>query len=134
MGFKVGDRVKFKKGCCPQEYCKYDVHTISFVGDSHYGIDGAEGPEWYKYRFEKVYPNPPHKHAEVIKAWADGAVVQVKRQGSVYWEDYLCDYPCWFKDLEYRIKPNNPNAGKIRELEAKVVELQKEIEELKDED
>jgi hypothetical protein len=48
----------------------------------------------------------PHKHAELIKAWADGAVIQIrlfKSNGEVTeWED--CD-PCWGDDAEYRIKP-----------------------------
>jgi hypothetical protein len=47
-----------------------------------------------------------HKHAELIKAWADGAEIQIrlfKSNGEVTeWED--CD-PCWGDDAEYRIKP-----------------------------
>jgi hypothetical protein len=47
-----------------------------------------------------------HKHAELIKAWADGAQIQIrlfKSNGEVTeWED--CD-PCWGDDAEYRIKP-----------------------------
>jgi hypothetical protein len=44
----------------------------------------------------------PHKHAELIKAWADGAEIQLKLN-AVQWGD--CVDPYWNPDLEYRIKP-----------------------------
>ena len=43
-----------------------------------------------------------HKHAELIKAWADGAEIQVKACNLV-WEDR--ENPYWATDREYRIKP-----------------------------
>lgn len=46
--------------------------------------------------------NKPHKHCEVIKAWADGAEIQVKVSGT--WST-IVSYPIWYEDLEYRIKP-----------------------------
>ena len=44
----------------------------------------------------------PHKHAKLIKAWADGAKIQFI---NVYgrWED--TDPPVWNQTREYRIKP-----------------------------
>ena len=48
----------------------------------------------------------PHKHAELIKAWADGADIQVrvtKPHITDRWMD--CDHPAFVPDLEYRIKP-----------------------------
>lgn len=43
----------------------------------------------------------PHKHAELIKAWADGAVIQcMDVRGK--WRDVS---PAWDEDLDYRIKP-----------------------------
>lgn len=43
-----------------------------------------------------------HKHAELIKAWADGAVIQTKDCNDVW---YDC-HPKWeWNDSEYRIKP-----------------------------
>lgn len=41
-----------------------------------------------------------HKHAEIIKAWADGAQIQVSHSG--IWYDI--DEPMWNDDC-YRIKP-----------------------------
>jgi len=43
----------------------------------------------------------PHKHAELIKAWADGAEIQFKRHGG--WSD--CRPVDWNEHMEFRIKP-----------------------------
>jgi hypothetical protein len=45
----------------------------------------------------------PHKHAEFIKAWADGVAIQV-RTGPLSW-DYIGDSPSWSESCEYRISP-----------------------------
>jgi hypothetical protein len=46
----------------------------------------------------------PHKHADLIKAWADGATIQCKIRGCPdYWKDLV--NPQW-DSKEYRIKPN----------------------------
>ena len=44
----------------------------------------------------------PHKHAELIKAWADGAEIEVKGSTEDSW--FFVD-PDWDTDIEYRIKP-----------------------------
>ena len=56
-----------------------------------------------------------HVHAEVIKAWADGAEVQVFRHeyDGYYWEDTAT--PSFNTDFEYRVKP----ADKTDEKEPK---------------
>ena len=44
----------------------------------------------------------PHKHAEMIKAWADGSEIQL--QNSIgQWMDEK--YPTWNLSAVYRIKP-----------------------------
>lgn len=43
----------------------------------------------------------PHKHAELIKLWADGAEIECKDCG--IW--YNATHPRWQEDMEYRIKP-----------------------------
>ena len=51
----------------------------------------------------------PHKHAEIIKAWVDGAKVQWRNNATEAWKDLSCadDYPSigWYESYEYRIKP-----------------------------
>lgn len=44
----------------------------------------------------------PHKHAEIIKAWADGQDIQVKLNSG--WAD-ISMYPSWHSSFEYRVKP-----------------------------
>lgn len=49
----------------------------------------------------------PRPHADLIKAWADGAEIQVKARGDggFIWTDL--GTPGWHEDNEYRIKPEN---------------------------
>jgi hypothetical protein len=44
----------------------------------------------------------PHKHAELIKAWADGAEIQWKDSDGIWHDD---DEPWWNEEGEFRIKP-----------------------------
>ncbi|WP_396190193.1 hypothetical protein [Flavobacterium sp.] len=44
----------------------------------------------------------PHKHAELIKAWADGAEIEVYQPAFGRWEEAE---PAWHTSFEYRIKP-----------------------------
>lgn len=45
----------------------------------------------------------PHKHAELIKAWADGAQIEYRVTSDNDWG--YTDCPMWALDYEYRIKP-----------------------------
>jgi hypothetical protein len=54
----------------------------------------------------------PHKHAELIKAWADGAQIQVRdltnyvNPDDCKWKDFReFDEEIWDSNWEYRIKP-----------------------------
>jgi hypothetical protein len=53
----------------------------------------------------------PHKHAELIKAWADGAEIQVWSQNT--WTDVKIPY-CF--DYDYRIKPSPVTSYTAEEL------------------
>lgn len=55
--------------------------------------------------------NKPHVHAELIKAWADGAEIQFKNICG-NWEDISS--PAWAPAHIYRIKPQ-PKPDVIRE-------------------
>lgn len=52
----------------------------------------------------------PHMHAAVIKAWADGAEIQVLQAGGV-WVDFKNYTPTWNPDKEYRVKPQPVKSG-----------------------
>lgn len=47
----------------------------------------------------------PHKHAELIKAWADGAKIQYYDTIDNVWRDIDMDEHLWYETAEYRIKP-----------------------------
>lgn len=51
----------------------------------------------------------PHPHAAVIKAWADGAPIQCRRDSGDLWVDYIeaAGAPPWRPDWQYRVKPTN---------------------------
>ena len=55
-----------------------------------------------------------HKHAELIKKWADGAKIQIKSENDD-WEDVD---PAWIEHCEYRIKPeyNQSKGTRMNEL------------------
>lgn len=55
--------------------------------------------------------NKPHKHAELIKAWADGAVIQYKTDEGDWKDTHHCN-PVWNIVTEYRIKPEEPDIEK----------------------
>lgn len=48
------------------------------------------------------YPNPPHKHAELIKAWAEGAEIEFKNFVDCWVQ---VNEPSWLESYQYRIKP-----------------------------
>lgn len=50
----------------------------------------------------------PHKHAELIKAWADGAEIEARESDTHKWGK--CSQPAWVDFYQYRIKPEpRPN-------------------------
>jgi hypothetical protein len=51
-----------------------------------------------------------HKHAELIKAWADGAEIQVFHPNLDTWDDCTYD-PTWNVGLAYRIKPDEKKSS-----------------------
>jgi hypothetical protein len=75
-----------------------------------------------------------HKHHNCIVAWAKGEEIQYKTTLSNTWKDYTgVTGPCWDRHWEYRIKPANPNADKIAELELQIQKLAGELKALRDE-
>lgn len=47
----------------------------------------------------------PHKHAALIKQWADGATIQVFTKADNKWHDVLIKNPYWEEHAIYRVKP-----------------------------
>ena len=49
-------------------------------------------------------------HSKLIKAWANGAVIQFKDPMSGKWVDSWNNYPSFDENQEYRVKPDSVEA------------------------
>ena len=47
----------------------------------------------------------PHKHADIIKAWADGEEIEWRYASKENWEDLTVKHPVFDAIFEFRIKP-----------------------------
>jgi hypothetical protein len=76
------------------------------------------------------FPNPPHKHAELIKAWADGAEIEIQQYDGSWGTS---THPQWTEERKYRIKPQKSEKElKIEELEKQARDLADQIAKLKE--
>lgn len=48
----------------------------------------------------------PHKHAAVIKAWADGAEIEYRNPDAIHSAWFTTKHPVWVDGFEYRVKPD----------------------------
>lgn len=54
----------------------------------------------------------PHEHAALIKAWADGAIVECrKKDREKNWN--ISSRPMWSEDYEYRLQPVKKTIGEL---------------------
>ena len=60
--------------------------------------------------------NKPHKHAELIKQWADGAEIECYCRFTSRW--FYKPNPNWSESLEYRVKPKVKWTPKYRLITA----------------
>ena len=110
--FKVGDKVvRFRD---PWDSGNLGIEGIvtRVIMDDSYGEqiyvsydNVGTGSSYEAENFELVQTKAqPHKHAEIIKAWADGAEIEVRypNEGNL-WRD--CPNPLWSRVHEYRVKP-----------------------------
>jgi len=74
--------------------------------------------------------NKPHKHAEMIKAWADGAEIQFREPLIRDWKDIKCHLtPYWNDECEYRIKPK-PQYPKTNISDQQIMAIWNSVSEL----
>lgn len=101
------------------------------VCTSHYpGYNGISESGITLVRKGTTYPNPPHKHAELIKAWADGAEIQYKSNALGKWINSKS--PMWGETAKYRIKPQpTPQELEIGKIEEEMRKLADRVKELK---
>lgn len=65
-----------------------------------------------KIEGEETVEQKPHKHAELIKKWADGAIIQYKDWARGEWVTCTENKPTWNEQSEYRVKPMKFNKWK----------------------
>ena len=137
--FKTGDRVKVVDllgagDALGAGVCLGDILVVERLDyEGCYFRGGITSFFLYNKRLVAAYPNPPHKHAELIKAWADGAQIQYKSLGS--WYDIY--QPDWRSEGEYRIKPQRSDKDiqkdeQIERLEQQALDLANENKKLKE--
>lgn len=109
MTFKVGDKIQrkagYEKSCYPLP--QYTVKSCP----NPYGWFRVEGDEdlvhidyWERVKEPVVTEKKtPHKHAVLIKAWADGAKIEGRAHTNEYWTPI--GHPQWHEHWQYRIKP-----------------------------
>ena len=61
-------------------------------------------------------------HAELIKLWADGALIQWKDEERVGWQDCHNNLPTWSPAFKYRVKPE-PKPDVVRYAVASKLEV-----------
>jgi hypothetical protein len=110
--FKVGDKVRRKEeGGDDSKYGIYvgKIYTVSRTG-SFLILEGIGG-SWNSNYFELVDDNgefrsKKHPHADLIIAWANGAVIEQLGQGkNGKW--VAVSQPSWAVNSKFRLKPKN---------------------------
>ena len=111
--FSVGQKVVcIDASFAHAELVEGKIYEVEYFGklnstiklrDVHYPMRN-ERFEPYKEK-EEIMSNTkkPHIHAEMIKAWADGATIEFLVKFTSKWKTTI--YPCWEEENKYRIKP-----------------------------
>lgn len=117
--FKVGDKVFIDKEDADGFLVPHNVNgyiitnfmstkEIVMLSFSDSGRGGFVVPVCILNKEDPTLPKKtPHKHAEVIKAWADGASLEARFAGSDLWW-VPCENPQFHEAFEYRVKKEEP--------------------------
>ena len=105
----TSDAIREKVGLDPDtHYAEYPIKAYNVDEDS---FNVWTGNETGAYAIVEVIPakhvrpqdyKKPRKHSELIKAWADGAEIELYEPGTGKW--IPISTPSWWKDANYRIK------------------------------
>lgn len=105
--FKPGDEVRCIDNSHLDDLTKDRIYTILNSESGYVYIKNDENinSHYFDYRFvlAKTNMKKPHKHAELIKAWADGAEIEYKSSDDEGW--VFTSKPVWSLTCQYRIKP-----------------------------
>lgn len=133
--FKVGDKVRRVSG---RAFNRSDLTQVTVKDvDKHGAVyfeeyNGLFSKPYYSgYEVIPNYPNPPHKHAELIKAWADGADIEYESEDPAgKWSKI--PNPSWNTRFTYRIALPKPTANEVEKeaILAELAKLQKRLDSL----
>ena len=104
--FKVGDvvrRIKDPAGDLPVG----TICTVEKIKNNAIYVNAVEGgySECFFEFVSRPAPVVPHVHCDLIKQWADGAVIEYMDYDR-FWS--LARTPRWALHVEYRVKPAEP--------------------------
>jgi hypothetical protein len=125
--FKVGDKVKRVNAGENSVILNGVISKVGYVnGRGDIRVVGFNGI-YRDSQWELASTTKPHKHCEMIKAWADGAVIEVLMGGDRW---VLAYQPSWKRGFTYRVKPEKTEAelekeSIIKEMDALKVRLDK---------
>lgn len=101
-----------KHKAAPGKNCFWCVNCFEQLGCKEFisiklsqGLPGCIGTGRPYIYIEDKEVTKQHKHAELIKAWADGAIIQFKNPSTDEWEDVIFNKPIWGYLEVYRVKP-----------------------------
>ena len=121
---KVGDKLSSKQPLTVK-HVDYNYGCVSFKE-----IRGQY--DLYKFRpYESCPAKQPHKHYDLIIAWAKGAEIQVLGSDNITWYDVATGSPVWCNTSVYRLKPDNTDNTEIDQIEKEIRKLADRLNELK---
>lgn len=104
--FKVGDKVKYKKGFASRFHDPEDTYTVEEIQSETDVALVESNYVAHQNNLELVSRPTKHKHYDLIVEWAKdpvNVIVQFKNPSG--WRDVAYNSPAWDTDTEYRIKP-----------------------------
>ena len=101
--YDIPEGYRFVRYGCPKRgesyLSKNDVRIAGYDYDNEWPII-----EKMVYCEKPTKTSKQHKNADLIHAWAEGAIIQYK-DTSGNWLDCADNEPSWYEELDYRIKP-----------------------------
>lgn len=126
MKFKAGDKVR----CLVDNYWTIDkgeIKLVSSVTDEYLYLKGF-GHKYFQGFFELA--STPHVHCDLIKAWADGAEIEVNLPDKGW---VSAENPHWVHLYKYRIKQETTQQQEIIRIKDEMRKLADDLAKLESE-
>jgi len=110
----VGFKFKFMNRDSKNEYeYRIDGTGVSSVeGEKEFRTSSENAIEFIEEgRWIVLKTSSEHPHADVIRAYADGAKIQWRQNDADFWED--TEFPSFKRNLEFRVKPEMKKLYKV---------------------